>query len=96
MLPFDNYFPFPVSTLKHNLPTLGAVTVGGSIGAVLLNAERGIFICKGALLLVALYSPEVPTVGKEVLVAWATGCAVETACTANVVPIVPALAGELL
>lgn len=34
--------------------------------------------------------------GKEVLVVWATGCVVGTACTANVVPIDPALAVEFL
>lgn len=96
MFPFDSSFPFLVSTSKHNLPTLGAVMVGGSVGAVLLNAERGIFICMGPRLLVELWSPEVPTVGKEVLVVCATGCVVETACTANVVRTDPALAGEFL
>lgn len=54
MFPCDHYPPLPVPTFKHNLPILGAAVVDGSAGAVLLNAGRGSFICRGARLAVAL------------------------------------------
>lgn len=68
-----------------------------SEGAGLLKADKGIFICMELLLVGGVYTPEVVTVAKVVLVACATGWAVETACTARVVPIEqPTLAGEFL
>lgn len=82
----------------YSLPTRGAAKVVVSEGAVLLlKAERGIFICIEFLLLIGVYTPAVFTVARVLLVACATGCVVETACTARVVPIEqPALAGEFL
>lgn len=68
---------------------------GGSVGDGLLNAEIGIFICIGPRLGGGLNGPDVLTVGKEVLAACVTECAVETACTVSVVLNDDELAGEL-
>lgn len=75
---------------------LGVAELFCSAEDEVLKADIGIFICIGPRLLDELYSPEGPTVGREVLVACTIECAVGTACTASVVPRGAAVAEEFL